>query len=63
MAQRTRIIGAVILIATGLVWIGQATRVLGGGFMVGDPAWAWIGLGAVAGGVFVGWLALRTRPS
>ena len=63
MAQRNRWIGAAILIATGLVWIGQGTGVLGGqSFMVGDPLWAWIGAAAVAGGAFVGWLALRTRP-
>jgi hypothetical protein len=62
MAQRNRLIGAAVLIATGLVWIGQGIGVLGGGFMVGDPLWAWIGAAAVAGGVFVGWLALRTRP-
>ena len=61
MTQRTRTLGAVLLIATGLVWIGQGTGLLrGGSFMVGDPTWAWIGLAAVAAGAFVGWLALRT---
>jgi hypothetical protein len=46
--HRTRLTLALILIAVGLVWIGQGTRILGGGsFMVGDPRWAWIG--AVAG--------------
>lgn len=42
--HRTRVIGGVVLIAVGLVWIGQGTgRLTGGSFMVGDPAWAWIG--------------------
>jgi hypothetical protein len=60
MPQRTRAIGAVLLIATGLVWIGQGTGLLrGGSFMVGDPFWAWLGLGCVSGGAVVGWLALR----
>ena len=62
MPQRTRTIGAVLLIATGLVWIGQGTGFLrGSSFMVGDPAWAGIGLASVVSGVFIGWLALRTR--
>jgi hypothetical protein len=61
MAQRTRTTGAVLLIATGLVWIGQGTGLLpGSSFMVGDPTWAWVGLACVVGGAFVGWLAIRT---
>jgi hypothetical protein len=61
MAHRNRTIGAVLLIATGLVWIGQGTGLLqGSSFMVGDPTWAWVGLACVAGGVFVAWLAIRT---
>ena len=61
MPQRTRTIGAVLLIATGLVWIGQGTGLLkGGSFMVGDPFWAWLGVAAVLAGGFVGWLAVRS---
>ena len=61
MARRNRTVGAVLLIATGLVWIGQGTGLLqGGSFMVGDPTWALLGLAGVAGGAFVGWLAFRT---
>ena len=42
--HRTRAVGAFILIAAGLVWIGQGTSILkGSSFMVGDPTWAWIG--------------------
>ncbi|HXU84318.1 MAG TPA: hypothetical protein VN773_00790 [Verrucomicrobiae bacterium] len=61
MAQRNRKVGAVLLIATGLVWIGQGTGLLqSSSFMTGDPTWALIGLACVAGGVFVGWLGFRT---
>ena len=64
MQERTRMIGAVILVATGLVWIGQGTGILrSSSFMTGDPTWAWIGAACVAAGIFVGWLGLRTRNS
>jgi hypothetical protein len=53
--HRTRTLGGVVLIATGAVWIGQGTGVLGGqSFMVGDPFWAWLGvLGVVIGIGFI----------
>jgi hypothetical protein len=58
--NRSRTILAIILVAMGLVWVGQGTGVLKGtSFMVGDPFWAWLGLGCVSGGAVVGWLALR----
>ena len=61
MARRNRTIGAVLLIATGLVWIGQGTGLLkGSSFMVGDPFWAWLGLFCVACGAIVAWVAMRT---
>ena len=61
MARRNRTIGAVLLIATGLVWIGQGTGLLkGSSFMVGDPFWAWLGLASVVGGAVVAAVALRT---
>jgi hypothetical protein len=58
--HRTRAVGGVVLLATGLVWIGQGTGLLRGqSFMVGDPVWAWLGLLAVAvGGTFM-FLGLR----
>ena len=60
--HRTRAIVAFILIAAGLVWIGQGTGTLkGGSFMVGDPTWAWIGAACVVAGAVIGWLELRTR--
>jgi len=60
--HRTRAIVAFILIAAGLVWIGQGSGVLkGSSFMVGDVRWAWIGAAVLAAGVVVGWLEIRTR--
>ena len=61
--HRTRVIGGVVLIAVGLVWIGQGTGLLrGSSFMVGDPVWAWIGAIAVVLGT--GLIAgARRRPS
>jgi hypothetical protein len=59
---RARTILAVILIAIGLVWVGQGTGLLKGtGFMVGDPTWALIGVVAVVAGLGLGWLELRRR--
>jgi hypothetical protein len=61
MAHRTRTIAAIVLIATGLVWIGQGTGILAGsGFMAGDARWAWIGLVCLVGGVLLGLGRLRT---
>ena len=64
--HRTRAAGAFILIAAGLVWIGQGTAVLkGSSFMVGDPTWAWIGAACVVVGaaLAVAELRSRARPS
>jgi hypothetical protein len=58
--HRTRAIGGVIIIATGLVWIGQGSGLLrGSSFMVGDPLWVVLGLLAVAVGV--GFLVVGLR--
>ena len=60
---RTRLIGGGILVATGLVWIGQGTSLIkSGSFMTGDPFWAWTGLAAVVVGIgLIAW-AWRARP-
>jgi hypothetical protein len=60
--HRTRTTGGVVLIAAGLVWIGQGAGLIrSGGFMVGDPLWAWIGaLAVVVGAAFIG-VELRRR--
>ena len=58
----SRTILAIILVAIGLVWIGQGTGVLKGtGFMVGDTKWAVIGAVAAVAGIALGWLELRHR--
>jgi hypothetical protein len=60
--HRTRTVLAIILVATGLVWVGQGTGVLKGrSFMVGDPMWTVIGAACVIAGLAVGWLELRRR--
>jgi len=53
--HRTRTVGGVIMIAKGLVWIGQGTGFLrGSSFMVGDPLWTAFGvIAVVVGGTFV----------
>ena len=59
---RTRTILAIILVALGLVWVGQGTGLLEGrSFMVGDPRWTAIGAGCVLVGIALGWLEVRRR--
>ena len=54
---------AIILIALGLVWIGQGTGLLtGGSFMVGDMRWALIGAGCLVIGLIIAAEELRRRP-
>ena len=59
---RTRLVGGGILVATGLVWIGQGTALIkSNSFMTGDPFWAWLGLAAVVVGIgLIAW-AMRAR--
>lgn len=57
---RPRTILAFILVAIGLVWIGQGTGLLHGtSFMVGDPRWTAIGAICLVAGLAIGWLELR----
>ena len=57
---RTRTVVAFLVIAIGLVWIGQGLGLLQGrGFMVGDVRWAAIGLGLVVGGL--AWVVVGRR--
>jgi hypothetical protein len=59
---RARAILAIILVAIGLVWIGQGTGLLkGSSFMVGDPKWTAIGAVCLVAGLAVGWLEVRRR--
>ena len=60
--HRTRTLLAIILVALGLVWIGQGTGLLTGrSFMVGDPLWTVIGAACVVAGLAVGWFEVRSR--
>ena len=60
--HRTRTIVAIILVAIGLVWIGQGTGVLQGrSFMVGDPLWTVIGAACLVVGLAIGVAEVRRR--
>ncbi len=63
--MRNRWVIAVLLIAVGLVWIGQGLGYLrGSSFMVDDIRWALLGLALAAVGLIIGATALsaRSRP-
>jgi hypothetical protein len=60
--MRIRWIVAGVIIAIGLVWIGQGSGLLPGSVMSGDPRWALIGAILVAVGIVVAWTAFRRRP-
>jgi hypothetical protein len=50
--RRSPTVWAVVLVAVGLVWIGQGLGLLrGGSFMVDDLRWAAIGAAMTAAGV------------
>jgi hypothetical protein len=62
MMVRSRTILAVVLVAAGLVWIGQGTNLLqGSSFMVGDGRWAVIGGATLIAGLVVGLRELSRR--
>lgn len=57
-----RAILPIVLVALGLVWVGQGTGVLqGGSFMVGDPRWTAIGAGCLVAGLALAAIELRRR--
>lgn len=61
--MRNRWIIAILLIALGLVWIGQGSGIIrGSGFMTDDVRWAIAGAALAAVGVVVAWTAIRARP-
>jgi hypothetical protein len=66
MRQRRRalVIMGLMLVAVGVVWIGQGTGFLrGSSFMVDDPAWALAGVILALSGCAVllaGWRARRS---
>lgn len=61
MQQAARIV-AIVLVAVGLVWIGQGSGVLAGrSFMVGDVRWAIAGLALAVAGLALWWRTTRAR--
>ena len=62
LSTRTRWILAALIIAVGLVWMGQGTGLFGGsGPMDGSTFWEVVGAGIVVVGVVIGWTTFRTR--
>jgi hypothetical protein len=60
--HRSHALLAIVLIAAGLVWVGQGTGLLKGtGFMVGDARWTAIGAACLLAGLVVGVRELRRR--
>jgi uncharacterized membrane protein len=60
--MRGRLLAAALLVAVGLVWIGQGLGLLrGSSFMVDDLRWAAAGLVAVGIGVALAISARRSR--
>jgi hypothetical protein len=61
MLNRVRIIGAVVLMALGLLWSLQGANLVGGSFMSGDSAWLIIGIALVAAGLVLLMQGLLSR--
>jgi len=61
--DRTRLIIALLIAAVGAVWALQGLGVpIGGGMMVGNPTWIWIGAALMIAGLAYGaWPRLRRR--
>lgn len=60
---RTRLLVAIVVALVGFVWILQGLGVpIGGGFMVGDMFWAYVGVGLMLLAVgYAVWPRLRRR--
>ena len=63
VTDRTRLIVAALVALVGAVWIAQRLGVaIGGGFMVGDMTWTWIGAALMLLALAYGtWPRLRRR--
>jgi hypothetical protein len=58
-----RIIGGIILVLLGLLWIGQGSGLLPGSVMSGQIMWAVIGVVVALVGAWLLWTATRGRQS
>ena len=60
---RTRLVTASLIAVVGLVWALQGLGVpIGGGFMVGNPTWIWLGAGLMVLALgYAAWPRLRGR--
>ncbi|HND47987.1 MAG TPA: hypothetical protein PLL95_05460 [Anaerolineales bacterium] len=52
---------AVLLIASGIIWILQGVNILPGSFMTGDPQWAINGVITAAIGAGLFWFVSRKK--
>lgn len=52
---------AVLLIASGIVWILQGVNILPGSYMTGDPQWAINGAITAAIGIALFWFLSRRK--
>jgi hypothetical protein len=59
--HRVRVALAIVLLAAGVVWIGQGTGLIPGSFMTGDPRWAAIGAVCAIAGAGIAAVELRSR--
>ncbi|HEY7590641.1 MAG TPA: hypothetical protein VH723_06590 [Candidatus Limnocylindrales bacterium] len=58
----TRLAVGFVLVAVGLVWIGQGLGLIrGSSFMVDDVRWAVIGVVALVAGIAIGWRSRRRQ--
>ena len=54
------ILGGVLLLLVGAIWMGQGLGYVKGSFMTGEMRWFWIGLGcAVVGAALLAFSARR----
>jgi len=56
-------IRGIIMIAFGLLWMGQGLGYIGGGFMVGDITWTYVGGVLALAGVVVLWVSHARGPA
>ena len=63
--QWVKLVGGLVLLVLGLVWVGQGLNLLPGSFMSGQAMWAIIGLLVLIVGAWLVWSTTRagSRPT